>query len=114
MGISLELVFPFSTCFEESGGSLISHNYTLRLSTESLGTVDERRVRALLHERLIVPLHSRDASGADFLKGELLTEERLLLKMVSIAASVLTPRVLKGASLERGDGCRRLWVPDER
>jgi hypothetical protein len=115
MSATLEIAFPFSACFDEAGGGLAAHNYTLRLMTRPLPRADEKKLRERIDEKLIRRIGSRDlGKDVDFLKGQKLTESVVLAEFLKVIASAISPQPVFRLSLERADGTRLTLVPDER
>lgn len=115
MSATLEIAFPFSACFDDADGGLAAHNYTLRLMTKPLPRPEEKKLRERVEDHLIAKLASRDlGKDVDFLKGKKLTEAVVLSECQRVLQRALSPQPVYRLSLERADGTRLTWVPDER
>ena len=115
MNLTLEIQFPFSACFDEAGGGLAAHNYSLRLLTEPLARADEKRLRTAVDDGLIRRIASRDLGrDVDFLKGKPLTESVVLSEFHKRIEPLIAPSPVLRLSLERADGTRLTLVPDAR
>lgn len=115
MNVTLELAFPFSACFDDAGGGLAAHNYTLRIVTEPLALPEEKRLRDCVDDKLIRRVASRDlGKDVDFLRGKKMTEPAVLAEFFRVVASAIAPVPVYRLCLERGDGTRLTMAPDER
>lgn len=113
MSATLELIFSFSACFDDIGGHLEAHNYTLRLVTAPLERAEECRIRREVDRELISKIASRDLGhDVDFLKNKPLTEWFVLSEFQQKVSLLIAPHPVYRLSLERADGTRLNWFLD--
>ncbi len=94
-------VFDFSASYE-SGGKILASNYRLAVTTRFLDEGGEARFEKKILESLIQKIHSRDLSlHVDFLKGEALTESRLIEIFWKRIEQAIAPEPLLELSLQR-------------
>lgn len=77
MGAELTKAFAFSASYSVGTRSL-GRNYMLSITVEALDEKREAEFEALVQERLISSLHTRDLSQVDYLKGITITDAALL------------------------------------
>lgn len=94
-------VFDFSASYS-SGPKVLASNYRLAVTTRFLDDTGEALLEKKIRESLIQKIHSRDLSlHVDFLKGETLTEPRLVQIFWKKIEEAIAPEPLLALSLER-------------
>ena len=105
-------IFHFSASFSK-GTEVRGHNFTLAVTAEYAGGMDEAAAEKKIEDGLIRKIHSRDLSlHVDFLKNTEINDLNLLKAFLPIVSWEIAPLKLHSLALER-DSRTRLELPAE-